>query len=56
MTRIHTVSIGNGLFAQVRRPETMGEAYRRIQRTCKHEKRDPRGTYYHCGQRTPEAA
>jgi hypothetical protein len=59
MTRnstIHPVSIGNGLFAQVRRPETIGEAYRRLQRTCRHEKRDPHGVCYHCGQRTPEAA
>jgi hypothetical protein len=38
---IHPVSIGNGLFTQIRRPETIGEAYRRIQRTCKHERRDP---------------
>jgi hypothetical protein len=36
----HAVSIGNGLFAQVRRPETILEAYRRLQRTCKHQKRD----------------
>ena len=59
MTRnstIHFVSIGNGLFAQVRRPETILEAYRRLQRTCKHEKRDPRGACYRCGHRMPEAA
>ena len=56
MTRkstIHSVSIGNGLFAPVRRPQAIGEAYRRIQRTCKHEKRDPRGTCYRCGHRMP---
>jgi hypothetical protein len=41
MTRnsaIHPGSIGNGVYARVRRTETIGEAYRRIQRTCKHEK------------------
>jgi hypothetical protein len=54
MTRKTTtsyVSIGNGLFAPVCRPESIFEAYRRIQRTCKHEKRDPRGTCYQCGDR-----
>ena len=57
---IHPVSrglglttIGNGLFAQVRRPETIWEAHLRRQRDCKHEKRDPRGTCYHCGHRMP---
>ena len=57
MTRnstIHPVSIGNGLFAQVRRPETILEAYRCLQRACKHEKRDPNGTCYDCGHRMPE--
>jgi hypothetical protein len=53
---IHPVPIGNGLFARVRRPETILEAYRGVQRTCKHEKRDRNGTCYTCGQRTPEAA
>lgn len=59
MTRnstIHRVSIGNGLFAQVRRPETILETYRRLQRTCKHEKRHQNGTCYTCGNRPPEAA
>ena len=50
---IHLASIGNGLFAQVRRPETIGEAYQRLQRTCKHEKRDPNGTCYRCGHQMP---
>jgi hypothetical protein len=53
---IHPAPIGNGLFAQVRRPETILEAYRRLQRACKHEKRDQNGTCYHCGHRMPEAA
>jgi hypothetical protein len=52
----HSVCIGNGLFAQVRRPETILKAYGRLQRTCKHEKRDKNGTCYHCGHRIPEAA
>ena len=57
MTRnstIHPVSIGNGLIAQVRRPEMIGEAYRHLQRTCRHAKRDLNGTCYHCGHRMPE--
>lgn len=45
--------ISNGLFAQVARPDSLFEAYRRIQRTCKHERRDPRGTCYTCGHRMP---
>jgi hypothetical protein len=38
----HAVSIGNGLFAQISRRESLFEAYRRLQRACRHEKRDPR--------------
>jgi hypothetical protein len=53
---LYAVSIGNGLFAQARRSETIGEAYRRLQRTCRHEKRDPNGTCYHCGHREPYEA
>jgi hypothetical protein len=56
MTRkstIHPVSIGNGLFVRTRRPEPIGEAYRCIQRTCIHERRDPNGTCYRCGHRMP---
>ena len=55
MTRNSTSfgSIGNGLFAQVRRPETILEAYRRLQRTCRHEKSDQNGTCYYCGHRKP---
>jgi hypothetical protein len=59
MTRnstVHPVSIGNGLFVQVRRPETILEAYRRIQSGCKHKKRDRNGTCYTCGRRILEAA
>jgi hypothetical protein len=60
MTRNSTfhpvVSIGNGLFAQVRQPETILEAYRRLQRACKQEKRDRNGTCYRRGHRVPEAA
>ena len=59
MTRnstIHPVCIGNGLFAQVRRPETILEVYRRLQRTCKHENRDQNGAFYTCGHRKPEAS
>ena len=52
MISIHPVSIGNGLFAQVRRPETIMEAIRRKQLTCEH-KRDQRGTCYWCGHRMP---
>jgi hypothetical protein len=49
----YAVSIGNGLFARVKRPETIMEAYRRQQRTCEHPKLDPRGTCYRCGHRMP---
>jgi hypothetical protein len=52
MTRnstIHPVSIGNGLYVRTSRPETILGAYRRLQRTCKHAKRDQNGTCYHCG-------
>jgi hypothetical protein len=59
MTRnstVHPVSIGNGLFVQVRRPETILEAYRRIQSGCKHKKRDRNGTCYTCGPRILKAA
>ena len=52
---IHSVSIGPGLYAQVRRPETILEYYRRLQKTCEH-KRDPEGTCYHCGNRIPQEA
>jgi hypothetical protein len=52
-TVTYPVSIGNGLYARTRRAEGTFAAYRRMERTCKHEKRDPNGTCYHCGLRMP---
>lgn len=46
------VAIGNGLFAQVRQRESLMEWSRRIQKSCQHVKRDPRGQCYDCGHRT----
>lgn len=38
--------------AKFRRPwESLMDAYRRLQLTCDHKERDPRGTCYRCGQR-----
>lgn len=54
MTRkpaLRAVLIGNGLFAQVSRRESLFEAYRRIQRIGSHERRDAQGTCYTCGHR-----
>ena len=46
MTRKSTLRaglIGNGLFAQASRRESLFEVYQRIQRICKHERCDSRG-------------
>jgi hypothetical protein len=51
---LYPVSIGNGLFARVRRQESIGEACRRLQRTCEHKQRDPQVSCYRCGHRMPE--
>ena len=56
MTRnstIHPVSIGNGLLVRVRQPESLLDAYKRLQAACEHMKRDSGGTCYHCGHRMP---
>jgi hypothetical protein len=46
------VSIGNGLYARRRdRKPSLLDQYRKLQATCKHENRDPRGTCYSCGQK-----
>lgn len=52
MRSTQPVLIGNGLFAQTRVRESLMGAYLRIQKSCEHVKRDPRGTCYHCGHRT----
>lgn len=46
------VCIGNGLYAHTRARVSLLEAYRQKQAVCIHDKRDPRGTCYACGQRT----
>ena len=43
------VLIGNGLYAMTNRRESPIDEYRRKQRECSHEKRDPRGMCYRCG-------
>ena len=48
-TRI--VSIGNKLHARTRTQPGLLEHYRKLQAECPHEKRDPRGVCYHCGQK-----
>jgi hypothetical protein len=49
----YPVSIGPGLYALAkRRLDKFDREWLAIcerQRTCTHEKRDPRGTCYHCG-------
>lgn len=45
------VLIGNGIVVPVVRTESAMEAYRRQQFECSHNKRDPKGTCYHCGHR-----
>lgn len=45
------VSIGNGLYARTRIPLSLMEQYRRLQATCEHIQRDPKGTCYRCGHR-----
>jgi hypothetical protein len=48
---VKIVSIGNGLYARSKVKESLLEQYRKLQATCLHERRDPRGTCYHCGQK-----
>jgi hypothetical protein len=50
MSKTIPVAIGNGLYAQARKRETLMEWYRRLQSTCPHTSRDPRGTCYKCGK------
>lgn len=50
-TFMDAVLIGNGIVVPVVRTESVMEAYRRQQFECRHTKRDPRGTCYHCGHR-----
>lgn len=46
-----TAVLVNGIpMVQLQR-ETLMESYRREQRECAHEKRDPKGTCYRCGHR-----
>ena len=47
------VFIAPGLAVGTRRPETIMEAYKRLQRTCGHKQRDTNGTCYQCGHRMP---
>jgi hypothetical protein len=51
MTGVRIVSIGNGLYAPTRVKLSLLEQYRKLQAECRHERRDPRGTCYHCGQK-----
>lgn len=39
----------NGIPMVTVQTESLMDAYRRRQRECPHEKRDPKGTCYHCG-------
>jgi hypothetical protein len=48
---IRIVSIGNGLYARTRTQPSLLEQYRKLQAECTHEKRDPRGVCYQCGQK-----
>jgi hypothetical protein len=48
---IRIVSIGNGLYARTRVKLSLLEQYRRLQTECTHEKRDPRGVCYRCGDK-----
>ena len=48
--RYRLVSIGNGVFARTRSPLSLLEGYRKLQATCEHVQRDPRGTCYRCGK------
>jgi hypothetical protein len=48
---VRFVSIGNRLYARTRVQTSLLEQYRQLQAECAHEKRDPRGTCYHCGGR-----
>jgi hypothetical protein len=45
------VSIGNGLYARTAVKLSLLEQYRKLQAECSHEKREPRGTCYRCGQK-----
>jgi len=56
MTTTKIVSIGNGLYARTRVKLSLLEQYRKLQAECAHEKRDPRGTCYRCGQTVGKAA
>jgi hypothetical protein len=51
MSGIRIVSIGNGLYARTLTKLSLLEQYRKLQAECSHEKRDPRGTCYHCGRK-----
>lgn len=45
-------AIGNGLYAETNgRGLSLMDWYRRLQAVCIHDKRDPKGTCYNCGQR-----
>ena len=44
------VSIGNGLYARTNQKPTLLEQYRKLQAECRHDRRDPRGMCYRCGQ------
>jgi hypothetical protein len=45
------VQIGNGLYARTNERPSLLDQYRKLQASCTHEKRDPRGTCYRCGHR-----
>ena len=55
-SKYRIVSIGNGLYARTRVRQSLMDQYRKLQTTCPHEKRDPRGMCYRCGQVQKEAA
>jgi hypothetical protein len=48
-------SIGPGLYARTNEKPNLLDQYRAKQTACPHEKRDPRGVCYRCGQKSPKA-
>lgn len=47
--RTTLVAIGNGLYVRTRKLESMLDSWRRRKAACTHERRDPRGQCYQCG-------
>ena len=51
MNKTRIVSIGNGVYARTSVRLSLMEQYRALQAACAHDKRDPRGVCYACGQK-----